>query len=170
MKHPPKKPSKQKKPFTPEWEEEEMTNDTAIDPRIRQEEEAKLFREALETQKFRPKDDDLENEKSRNAHRTQKSAARHTIDLHGLTVAEAQTYVIRAINDVLTNANGQVVDIRIITGKGHHSKGRAPQLISEIHHVVEATFRKRIVTIEVSPHELNLGGMYLKGHFDVKLR
>jgi DNA-nicking Smr family endonuclease len=78
--------------------------------------------------------------------------------------------VISAINDILALAKGQTVEIRIITGKGHHSKGRAPQLISEIHHVVEATFSQRIVSIEVSPHELNLGGMYLKGHFDVKLR
>lgn len=171
MSQPPKKPSKSKKTFSPEWEEEEDHQDNSeLEARIREEQEALLFLETVQKQKFQPKDSEQELEKIKNAQRTQKSASRHTIDLHGMTVADAQAYVVRTIHDILSQAKGQSVDIRIITGKGHHSKGRGPQLISEIHHVVESTFRQRIVSIEVSPHELNLGGVYLKGHFDVKLR
>lgn len=170
MKNPPKKPNKPKKNLVPEWEEEEPTGNDHIDPRIREEEDAQMFRDAVEKQKFRPKDSEQELTKLRNAQRTKQSATRHTIDLHGMTVAQAQTFVVEAIQGILDQCKGQAVDIRIITGKGHHSKGRSPQLISEIHHVVEARFRPRIISIEVSPHELNLGGIYLKGHFDVKMK
>jgi hypothetical protein len=36
--------------------------------------------------------------------------------------------------------------------------------------VVEARFKDRLINIEVSPHELQIGGTYIKGHFDMKIR
>lgn len=170
MKKPPKKPYYNKDPLVPEWEDEQPI-EKPIDPKIKQEEDARLFKESIERGIFPPKDKDSDdNERFSKSKRTQKTSNRHDIDLHGLTVSEAQSYVIKAIEDILSQAKGQPVDIRIITGKGHHSAGRRPQLISEIHHVVEAKFRHRLITIEASPHELNLGGHYLKGHFDLRIK
>lgn len=170
MKKPPKKPHYIKKPLEPEWEDEELI-EQPINPKIKQEEEAKLFKEALENDSFQAKESEAERtERFANNKRSQKKNARHDIDLHGMTVADAQDYVVQAIQEILSHAKGQPVEIRIITGKGHHSVGRQPQLISEIHYVVEAKFRHRLISIEASPHELNLGGTYLKGHFDLRIK
>lgn len=170
MKKKPQKPHYIKQPLEPEWEDE-TPSEIPVDPKIKQEEEARLFREAVEKGLFAAKESKEEEEQRlSNSARSKRSPSRHEIDLHGMTVSNAQSYVIDAINNILSQAKGQPVDIRIITGKGHHSKGRQPQLISEIHHIVESTFRHRLITIEASPHELNLGGMYLKGHFDLRIK
>jgi len=170
MRHQHKKAKTNKKVISPKWEEEELTDLHHVDSKAKEEAEAQLFYEAIASQTFTPKDAGLDNATHTPATRATKSSLRHSIDLHGMTVAQAQAHVIRSIESLLIQAKGQPIDIRIITGKGHHSKGRQPQLISEIHHIVESKFRERIISIEVSPHELKLGGTYLKGHFDVKLR
>ena len=172
MKKPGKKPHYIKEPLKPEWEDEEIS-ETLEDPRLKEEEEeeARLFKEAVEKGPVPQKDNDKQIPTRTNTPKSPKSASsRHDIDLHGMTVSEAQDYVIHTITALLDQAKGQPIDIRIITGKGHHSQGRQPQLISSIHHVVEARFRQRIIHIEASPHELRLGGAYLKGHFDLRIK
>ena len=170
MKKPGKKPHYIKEPLKPEWEDEE-TSETPEDPRLKEEEEARLFKEAVEKGPVPVKDKDKPIPARANASKHPRpSSSRHDIDLHGMTVSEAQDYVIHTITALLDQSKGQPIDIRIITGKGHHSQGRQPQLISSIHHVVEARFRQRIIHIEASPHELRLGGTYLKGHFDLRIK
>lgn len=165
----PKKPHYIRTPLEPVWEDEE-TSAEQEDPRQKQIDEEQMFREAVEFGKIPVKDDKETIEKSRPTKPTSKAHNRHQIDLHGMTVDEAQYHVVNAINDILSQAKGQPVEIRIITGKGNNSKGRDPQLVKNIHYVVESKFRHRIIHIEVSPHELQLGGTYLKGHFDLKLK
>ena len=170
MKKPGKKPHYIREPLKPEWEDEE-TSENQEDPRLKEEDEARLFKEAVEKGPAPVKDKDQSHPPKTHTHKSPKpSSSRHDIDLHGMTVSEAQDYVIHTITALLDQSKGQPIDIRIITGKGHHSQGRRPQLISSIHHVVEARFRQRIIHIEASPHELQLGGAYLKGHFDLRIK
>jgi len=169
MKKPTQKNRKSTPSLTPEWEDEVLP-EAHEDPKIKQEEEAKLFRDAFERGPIALKDNELNEVGRKQKGRAAQKSSLHEIDLHGLTVREAQNHVIRSIDAILDHAKGQTVSIRIITGKGHRSQGREPQLISSIHHVVESTFRHRLISIEVSPHELKLGGSYLKGHFDLKIK
>ena len=162
----PKRPSEKKSKITPHWEDDEETTVPGQPSRPSAEEEAKLFHEALKSGKIPRKDE----EHSATYRSIRKKIERYDIDLHGLTVEEAQRHVIKAIEDLLASAKGQPVNIRVITGKGHRSRGREPQLIHSIHHVVETRFKARIISIEVSPHELKIGDSYFKGHFDLKIR
>jgi len=163
MSKPPKKPK-----IAPEWEDE-ITPTKTGEKKLTAEEEAQLFHDAVRFGHIPEKDRELptQDKISRPIKKTHK---RFDIDLHGMTVQDAQSYVIRAIQEILDGAKGQMVEIRVITGKGHRSKDRAPQLIHSIHHVVESKFKHRLISIEVSPHELKLGDTYLKGHFDLKIR
>jgi DNA-nicking Smr family endonuclease len=162
----PKRPSEKKSKITPHWEDEEETTGTGHPSRPSAEEEAKLFHEAVKTGKIPRKDE----EHSPSYRPTKKKIERYDIDLHGLTVEEAQRHVVKGIEDILASAKGQTVNIRVITGKGHRSRGGEPQLIHSIHHVVESRFKSRLISIEVSPHELKIGDAYFKGHFDLKIR
>ena len=163
-----KKHRKKSHKITPEWEDEDSTQ-PRNPSKPTTEEEAKLFHEAVNFGKIMQKDREIlppPTSKRTGA----KTRDRYDIDLHGMTVEEAQRHVIDAIEDILANAKGQAVNIRVITGKGHRSRDRGPQLIHSIHHIVESRFKSRLISIEVSPHELKIGNTYLKGHFDLKIR
>jgi DNA-nicking Smr family endonuclease len=169
-----KKPPKKRQPFTPQWEDEEpevARDQSRQDARQREEESARMFLEAASRGPVITKDKETTSDSQTRSGkpRAQKGSDRHEIDLHGMTVDEARRYVIAAIDSIIAQAKGQPTDIRVITGKGHNSKGQ-PQLISSIHHIVEEKFKHRLISIEVSPHELQIGGMYLKGHFDLKIK
>ena len=164
-------------PFEPAWEDE-ATPEVSIDPRLKQEEESRLFKHTIENTKI-PAKDRYKEKRAESDQLTQKSIARGAkqsangrmdIDLHGMTVREAQHHVVNTIQMMLDQSKGQVLEIRIITGKGNNSQGGRPQLISSIHHVVESRFSERIISMEVSPHELKLGGTYVKGHFDLRIK
>lgn len=166
-----KKPKQQPRKSTPEpdWEDESTT----VLPKNRQNQDeldAKIFREAIESANFEPKKiEDSKSHMSTRAKPKHDTSGRYEIDLHGMTLAQAENHVIASINRLLDQHKGHALELRIITGKGNHSKGR-PQLVTSIHHIVESTFRHRIISIEVSPHELQLSGYYLKGHFDLKIK
>jgi DNA-nicking Smr family endonuclease len=168
------KPPKKRPPLTPQWEDEDPDVSTDQDintAREREEEAARLFLEAAARGPVITKDKDTAADSNTRSGkpRSHKVSNRHEIDLHGMTVDEARRYAVATINALLAQAKGQALDIRVITGKGHNSKGQ-PQLISSIHHVVEDTFKHRLISIEVSPHELQIGDTYLKGHFDLKIK
>jgi DNA-nicking Smr family endonuclease len=169
-----KKPHKKKPPLSPQWEDEEpeASREQLIkQEQQRQEDAERMFLDAVERGPVITKDKESASDSRTKSgkSRAHKASDRHEIDLHGMTVDQARRYVIAAIDNILAQAKGQPVDIRVITGKGHNSKGQ-PQLISSIHHVVEARFKDRLINIEVSPHELQIGGTYIKGHFDMKIR
>jgi DNA-nicking Smr family endonuclease len=173
----PKKPHYIRPNFEPEWEDEAVP-ETPIDSRLKEEEESRLFKYTIENAKIPVKDHEKEkraqadqlahNSKTRTAKKS--SSGRVDIDLHGMTVREAQNHVLHTIQTLIDQSQGKILDIRIITGKGNNSAGGKPQLISSIHHVVEARFSERIISMEVSPHELKLGGSFVKGHFDLRIK
>ncbi len=173
----PKNPHYIRPRFEPEWEDEAKAEEP-VDPRLKQEEEARLFKHTIENTKIHVKDREKEKSaetdrlaQSSNARSAKKSTSgRIDIDLHGMTVREAQHHALHTIQTMLDQSKGQILDIRIITGKGNHSAGGKPQLISSIHHVVESRFRDNIISIEVSPHEIKLGGHFVKGHFDLRIQ
>jgi DNA-nicking Smr family endonuclease len=157
-----------KSKINPEWIDEKQPEEQGS-TRLTVEQEAKLFHDAIEFGRIPQKDIAVES-RTKNPTKSKKSNERHDIDLHGLTVEEAQRHVVRAIEDILTNAKGQIVNIRVITGKGHHSPNKRPQLLHSIHHIVEDRFKSRLISIDASPHLLKIGDSYLKGHFDLKIR
>lgn len=163
-----KKKSDRKRTLQIEWENQ-PDNCESHSPSPTLEEESKLFLEAIRSGKILEKDE-MQGSQNSALVRSRKRINRYEVDLHGMTVETAQHYVINAIQDILVAAKGQVITIRVITGKGHRSKDRGPQLVHAIHHVVEARFKSRLISIEVSPHELKLGDSYFKGHFDLKIR
>jgi DNA-nicking Smr family endonuclease len=177
----PKKPHYIRPPFEPDWEDEEAHESPQKileNSRLKQEEDSRLFKDAFEHGKIPVKDsakeisENFANHSGNSKQRPTKksSSGRMDIDLHGMTVKEAQHHVIHAISTMLDQAHGRVLEIRVITGKGNHSQGRQPQLISSIHHIVEARFNDRIISMEVSPHEIQLGGAFVKGHFDLRIK
>lgn len=156
----PKNNKIQKHKLPIKWEDQELPSKLILTD-VSADEDAELFHEALKLDKIRPKDEDTQVTKS-NKTPAKKKRERHDIDLHGLTVEQAQQHVIRSIEHILDGAKGQPVNIRVITGKGNRSRERGPQLIHSIHHIVEAKFKPRIISIDVSPHELKIGDSYLK--------
>lgn len=150
------------------WDDHDINNKNVLE-RSNSADDEKLFHDAAMFGKIIRKDETIERSNF-SPIPAKKKIVRHNIDLHGLTVAEAQNYVVKAIEDLLASAKGQIITIRVITGKGHRSRDRSPQLVHAIHHIVEARFKSRLISIEVSPHELKLGDSYFKGHFDLKIR
>lgn len=160
--------SDRKRTLQIEWENQ-GDNSANHSPSSKLEEEAELFLEAIRSGTIIEKDKAQESQNPARV-RSRKRIDRYEVDLHGMTVETAQHYVITAIQEILIAAKGQIITIRVITGKGQRSKDRSPQLVHAIHPVVEARFKSRLISIEVSPHELKLGDSYFKGHFDLKIR
>ena len=91
-----------------------------------------------------------------------------SIDLHGLTVTEAETEIERKIQTL--RRTQKHLKLRIITGKGLHSAGGQGVLARDIHHFVKQRFGPSIVSIQESPLDVQLGGVPIRGHFDVVLK
>jgi len=91
-----------------------------------------------------------------------------TIDLHGHTLEEAQSEIDRVVLTLL-RVPGQTHHMRIVTGKGIHSSGDAV-LASEVHGYVVSRFQKYILRIQDSPHAVKVGGVPIRGHFDLVLQ
>jgi DNA-nicking Smr family endonuclease len=90
------------------------------------------------------------------------------IDLHGLTLLEAQQFVRNKISQEL-KASDVARTFKIITGKGLHSSGQGV-LAQEIHGYVSRHFSGRITSMESSPNEVAVFGMPVRGHFMVTIR
>lgn len=90
------------------------------------------------------------------------------IDLHGLTVEQAERQVMEVIESHLLSQGERT--FKVITGKGRHSQTGRGVLIREIHLFVRHRFGPRIVRIEESPDEVRIGGDAIRGHFHVTLK
>ena len=105
--------------------------------------------------------------------RPKKPSARafdYVIDLHGKTLDEAQDFVESEIKSMLPPTPRGPIKIRIITGKGHHNKGTASVLATDIQPFVRQMFRERIISIQESPSEVKSKGLPFRGHFDVTMK
>jgi DNA-nicking Smr family endonuclease len=127
-----------------------------------------LFLKHLE--QFKPDKPDAEEsrESRKKASRTHRAPQVHEIDLHGLSLEEAQ-HTVRAVLDDLREMAG-LHRVKIITGKGHHSQRGDSVLAREIHSFVLLTWRRVIMEIEDSPDQVRLAGVPLRGHFHVTIR
>lgn len=92
-----------------------------------------------------------------------------TIDLHGLTVDEACTQLRVYFNARRVSLRGKRRRFRIITGKGRRSGPRGGVLVREVYSFVRREYAALIRSIDAPPAEAELGGLPLRGHFDVTL-
>ena len=130
-----------------------------------------LFLEAFENLKSNSvvdKDFHSGDAKSTQGKNRAESKSAIAIDLHGCTLAEAQLKIESTILQLLATP-GKSHNIRIVTGKGIHSAGSSGVLAAEIHGYVWSRFGKYITKIQESPHVVKVGGVPIRGHFDLTL-
>ena len=91
------------------------------------------------------------------------------LDLHGHTFAESQQRIDQLFRRVINNNS---VQVRIITGKGRHSRNKdnSNLLARDVHAYVLRKYQPYITTIDQSPHRVQIGSLPIRGHFDVTLR
>ncbi len=132
-----------------------------------EEDAEQIFLKHLE--EFKPKKADAEELKEpvKKASRAQRAAGVQEVDLHGLNLEEAKQRVGQVVNHLRDMAG--LHKLKVITGKGHHSKQGDSVLAKEIHAFVLATFFRSIVEIEDSPDQVRLAGIPLRGHFHVTI-
>ena len=94
------------------------------------------------------------------------SKVERRVDLHGKTVAEARSVVGSLIEDLRMRYTG-LVTLKVITGKGLHSKQGVGVLGREIHDYVSNKYVHNIVEIDDSPCDVLVHGVPIRGHFKV---
>lgn len=90
-----------------------------------------------------------------------------TVDLHRLTLHEAQTRIDGVMRQILGKVASGPVTLNVITGKGRHSVGGSAVLPREIHSYVKNHYSAHILRLEDSPADLVVGELPLRGHFKV---
>lgn len=128
-----------------------------------------LFRQAIE-EDFHPDKAESTAERSAapQAHNAGSKMPRQ-LDLHGLNLEEAK----RAVDRLIATFKAQMttpVRVTIITGKGLHSGQGGGVLVHEIYRYVRQRYDYLIGDIESAPLESALGGVPMRGHFEVELR
>ncbi|MEZ4744230.1 MAG: Smr/MutS family protein [Bdellovibrionota bacterium] len=91
-----------------------------------------------------------------------------TVDLHGLTLQEAKSYLDVKIASAFQMDLSEI-EFMIITGKGRHSDEAYGILAHEIHDYVVFKYRSRLIQIEESPSKVKVNGLPIRGHFKVIL-
>lgn len=90
------------------------------------------------------------------------------LDLHGHTLTESQQRIDQLFRRIISNNR---VQVRIITGKGRHSRNKDSNLLArDVHAYVIRKYQPQIVDIDQSPHSVQIGSLPIRGHFDVTLR
>ncbi|MDE3268984.1 MAG: Smr/MutS family protein [Pseudomonadota bacterium] len=89
----------------------------------------------------------------------------YELDLHGLTLSESQQRIDSLFQRILRT--GQRTRVKIITGKGRHSRANTNLLARDVHIYVRQRYAEHIVSIEQSPDAVRVGGMPIRGHFEV---
>jgi hypothetical protein len=115
--------------------------------------------EKLDVQEIRNKDIEVTPQAQKN-----RKIRKVRIDLHGLTVEQALSKLGRLIDEQLQRAGK--FELMVITGKGIRSSGR-PVLAREAWDFVSSRYMSQIERIEDSPAEVLLGGIPIRGHFNV---
>ena len=92
------------------------------------------------------------------------------IDLHGYDVQSAQRKVSLYVRNFFEmNPTAPLLHLRIITGKGRHSKEGKGKLIEDIYHFVKVHFKGSILAIDDPPAELKINSIPIRGHFEVRI-
>lgn len=110
-------------------------------------------------------------DKDLDEHLTTKQSRRrdyYELDLHGLTLSESQQRIDSLFSRILQTK--QRTRVKIITGKGRHSRAHTNLLARDVHTYVRQKYDERIVSIEQSPYAVRVGDLPLRGHFEVILQ
>ena len=122
-----------------------------------------LFRDFVEQEKFESfeKSEPL----STRGRKRGSQLVEEELDLHGKTVAEAEI----AIDDWIRQnlKTHQRIKLKVITGKGLHSGPGGGVLVDEIYTYLKTMYREYIEKMGEDPSTLKVGGIPLRGHFDV---
>lgn len=92
-----------------------------------------------------------------------------SVDLHGLTLSEAQNRLAKLLDTLLAGPRSEV-EVMVITGKGRHSRAGGGVLAKEVHAYVSRYFSKYITRIDSSPGDVLLEGVPIRGHFTMMLK
>ncbi len=101
--------------------------------------------------------------------KTKAKSREYLIDLHGLTGEQALFFLEKKIAS-LKEAAGDVLELKIITGRGLRSGRQGSLLAGLAHDFVLMNYSQDIVSIESSPMETVIDGVCFRGHFRVKLK
>lgn len=104
----------------------------------------------------------------KNARQARGSVKTISVDLHGLTVVEACQRVSQSIDAMRARDKG-VFCLRVITGKGLHSTHGRGVLARDVYDYVKNSYHSSIESIDESPAVVQIGGVPIRGHFDVVL-
>lgn len=118
--------------------------------------------EKLDVQEIRNKEIEVAVQAQKNA-----KIRKVRIDLHGLTVEQALSKLGKLIDQQLQKTGK--FELMVITGKGIRSSGR-PVLAREAWDFVTSRYMSQIERIEDSPAEVLLGGIPIRGHFNVVIK
>ena len=91
-----------------------------------------------------------------------------SIDLHGLTVVQAEAVCRARMHALLAEHLGPFV-LKVITGRGLHSGERGAVLVREIYQFIRTTYAAHIVTIDPPPADSAIDGVPLRGYFLVHI-
>lgn len=124
-----------------------------------------LLQQAVEKM---PSSIDKSDEKSHPSRSKPTTVKKIELDLHGHTLAESQQRIDQLFRRIISNNR---VQVRIITGKGRHSRNKDSNLLArDVHAYVVRKYRSQIMAIDQSPHSVQIGSLPIRGHFDVTLR
>lgn len=128
-----------------------------------------LFASAIEGdwKPYEHQDEFFEQEKK--SSKGKSSKLNRKIDLHGKTVNEAQSAVSELMNELRQQYTG-IVYLKVITGKGLHSRQGLAVLSREIHDYISNKYIHDIVEIDDSPCDVLMHGVPIRGHFNVVLK
>lgn len=130
-----------------------------------------IFLESLDSMDVRKAQRDDDDFPPQATAKRSSGGSSHELDLHRMTVSEATRAVDHKVAEILAGlAKGAEVTLKIITGKGLHSGPGGGVLARDVHDYVKNRYALQIVHIEESPAKATLGGVPLRGHFNVKLR
>ena len=92
------------------------------------------------------------------------SVTSYKVDLHGMTLQQSKSHIDTLFAKLIGKGRFKVL---IITGKGMHSKGEGNLLARDVHAHVSSKYASHILEIESSPDSVRVGGLPIRGHFEV---
>ncbi|MDA9950997.1 Smr/MutS family protein [Oligoflexaceae bacterium] len=138
-----------------------------------EDEDARLFREAIETLDERQLRNKLSAERQQSNQLPakkpkSKSNSLIRIDLHGMRLEEAIRSSCRRLDQLMSEGDRSTVEI--ITGKGRHSDESGGVLVKEVYGRLKKRYSNEFVFLDSDPGKDLLGGLPIRGSFRMRLR
>lgn len=129
-----------------------------------------IFESYLENDTFEIKE--IDGDGKRSFPKARKSAGEcrwSEIDLHGFTAQAAKEALDSVIKEWRASQFHEL-KLKIITGKGLHSADGKAVLSVEVFRHVTKRYRGLIHKVDEAPHKVVVGGVPIRGHFNVHFR